>query len=127
MTEPLALRSLHILLQVLTALARNMVTRWGMSEKMGTVALEGEGGHAMFGAGVEGSAYSEKVSGEIDTEVRRIVDEAYKKAQDIINVHRKVLDAIAQRLVAVETLEREEFEQILIVHGIEPKKKQEIV
>jgi len=114
-------------LQVLTNLARNMVTRWGMSEKMGTVALEGEGGHTMFGAGVEGSAYSEKISGEIDTEVRRIVDEAYKKAQDIIDVHRKTLDAIAHRLIAVETLEREEFEQILVVHGIVPKKKQEIV
>jgi len=98
-----------------------------MSEKMGTVALEGEGGHTMFGAGVEGSAYSEKISGEIDTEVRRIVDEAYKKAQDIIDVHRKTLDAIAHRLIAVETLEREEFEQILVVHGIVPKKKQEIV
>ncbi|MGC9602666.1 MAG: ATP-dependent zinc metalloprotease FtsH [Minisyncoccia bacterium] len=114
-------------LQMLTALARNMVTRWGMSDKMGTVALEGEGGHALFGAGVEGSPYSEKISGEIDGEVKRIVDEAYKKALDIITMHRKALDAIAKRLIAVETLEREEFEQILVVHGIAPKKRQEII
>lgn len=113
-------------LQVLTNLARNMVTRWGMSDKMGTVALEGEGGRAMFGGGVEGSAYSEKISAEIDEEVRNIIDGAYKKALKIITDHRKVLDAIAQRLVEVETLERPEFEQILIVNGIEPKKKQEI-
>jgi cell division protease FtsH len=114
-------------LQVLTNLARNMVTRWGMSEKMGTVALEGEGGQALFGAGVNGKEYSEKVSGEIDTEVKRIIDEAYKKALDIITTHRKALNAIADTLVEKETLEREEFEQLLIVHGITPKKKQEIV
>jgi cell division protease FtsH len=113
-------------LQVLTALARDMVTRYGMSDKMGTVALEGEAGRALFGAGVNGKEYSEKVSSEIDAEVKKIIDEAYKKAADIIHVHRKVLNAIASRLVEVETLEREEFEQILVVHGITPKKKQEI-
>ena len=113
-------------IQVLTNLARNMVTRWGMSDKMGTIALEGEGGRAMFGAGVDGREYSEKVSGEIDAEVKHIIDGAYKKALDIITHHRKVLDAIALRLVEVETLEREEFETILVAHGITPKKKQDI-
>ncbi len=114
-------------LQVLTSLARNMVTRWGMSDKMGTVALEGDGGRTLFGSGIEGSPYSEKISGEIDSEVKKIIDEAYKKAEDIITVHRKALDAIAKRLVVVETLEREEFEQLLVLHGIAPKKKQEII
>ena len=114
-------------LQVLTNLARNMVTRWGMSDKMGTVALEGEGGRAMFGSGPEGSAYSQKVSGEIDAEVKSIVDDAYAKAQNIINTHRKALDAIAQRLIVIETLERDEFEQLLTVHGIAPKKKDDII
>ncbi len=113
-------------LQVLTNLARSMVTRWGMSDKMGTIALEGDDGRALFGAGVTGREYSEKVSAEIDTEVKKIIDDAYKKAQDIITQHRKLLDAIAKRLVEVETLEREEFEQILVVHGVQPKKKQEI-
>ncbi len=113
-------------LQVLTSLARNMVTRWGMSDKMGTVALEGEGGRALFGTGVEGKEYSEKVSADIDAEVKHIIDGAYKKALDIITKRRKLLDAIAHRLVEVETIEREEFEQILIVHGVQPKKKQEI-
>lgn len=113
-------------LQVLTALARDMVTRYGMSEKMGTVALEGEGGKALFGSGVADHAYSEKISAEVDAEVRQIIDEAYKKAQDIITKHRKVLDAIAMRLVEVETLERDEFEGLLVAHGIKVKKKEDI-
>jgi cell division protease FtsH len=51
-------------LQVSTALARDMVTRYGMSEKMGPIALEGEGGRALFGGrGVEDKEYSDKVSG----------------------------------------------------------------
>ena len=114
-------------LQVLTALARDMVTRYGMSDKVGTIALEGEGGRALFGRGVEDKSYSEKVSGEVDAEVKKIIDDAYKKAEDIITEHRKLLNAIAGRLVETETIEREEFERILIAHGIVPKKKEEIV
>ncbi|MBC7836810.1 ATP-dependent metallopeptidase FtsH/Yme1/Tma family protein [Acetobacteraceae bacterium] len=113
-------------LQVLTALARDMVTRYGMSEKMGTVALEGEGGKALFGRGIEDREYSQKVSADIDSEVKRIIDEAYKKADDIIRDYRKLLNAIAERLVEVETIERDEFEAILIAHGVVPKKKQDI-
>ena len=113
-------------LQVLTALARDMVTRYGMSDKIGTIALEGEGGRALFGRGVEDNSYSEKVSGEVDGEVKKIIDDAYKKASDIIRDHRKTLDAIANRLIEVETIERDEFEQILVAHGIKPKKKQDI-
>ncbi|MEI6864166.1 MAG: ATP-dependent zinc metalloprotease FtsH [Candidatus Adlerbacteria bacterium] len=113
-------------LQVSSALARDMVTRYGMSEKIGTIALEASDGRALFGSGVSGKEYSEKVSGDIDAEVKRIMDEAYAKALNIITEHRKVLNAIAARLVEVETLEREEFEGILVAHGISPKKKQEI-
>ncbi len=113
-------------LQVLTALARDMVTRYGMSEKMGTVALTGDGGRAMFGSGVEGKEHSDKVSAEIDSEVKRIVDEAYDKATKIVKDYRHVLDAIAKRLVEVENIEREEFETILVAHGIQPKRKQDI-
>ncbi len=113
-------------LSVLTALARDMVTRYGMSEKMGPMALEGEGGRALFGAGVDGKEYSEKVSADIDAEVRKIIEGAYKKAKDIVVKHRPVLNAIAERLVEVETIERDEFEKILMVHGIKPKRKEEI-
>ena len=114
-------------LQVLTNLARSMVTRWGMSEKMGTIALEGDDGRALFGSGVAGREYSEKVSSEIDAEVKHIIDGAYKKAHSIITEYRTVLNAIATRLVETETIEREEFEGILVAHGIKVKKKDEIV
>ncbi len=113
-------------LQVLTALARNMVTRYGMSEKMGTVALESDGGRPLFGAGVEGKAYSERVSAEIDAEVKKIIDDAYAKALTIITNKREALNAIAEKLMEVETIEREEFEKILIANGITPKQKKDI-
>ncbi|MDB5225252.1 MAG: ftsH [Candidatus Adlerbacteria bacterium] len=113
-------------LQVLTSLARAMVTRYGMSDKMGTVALEGDGGRALFGGGVDGKEYSEKISSEIDVEVKLIIDEAYAKALDIITKHRPLLNTIAEVLVEKETLEREEFEKILIAGGVTPKKKQDI-
>mgnify|MGYP001569448245 CR=1 FL=1 len=113
-------------LQVLTALARNMITRYGMSDKMGPIALEGEGGRALFGQGISDKEYSEKVSAEIDAEVKKIIDDAYKKAQTIVDNHRKTLNAIAQRLIEVETIEREEFEKILIANGITPKQKKDI-
>lgn len=110
-------------LQVLTALARNMVTRYGMSSKMGPIALENDGGQPLYGAGMDSGVYSEKVAAEIDAEVKAIVTEAEKKGVEIITKHRKLLDAIAQKLIEVETLERDDFEKILILHGVEPKKK----
>ncbi len=113
-------------LQVLTALARDMVTKFGMSEKMGPIALEGEGGRALFGRGMGDKEYSEKVSAAIDAEVSNIINGAYKKAEDILKKHRKALDAIAAKLVEVETLERDEFEKVLIANGITPKQKQDI-
>ncbi len=113
-------------LQVSTALARDMVTKYGMSDKMGPVALEGQGGRVLFGQGVGEKEYSEKVSADIDAEVSKIMNEAMVKASEIIKDHRKVLDAIATRLIAVETIEQKDFEDILIANGIEPKRKQDI-
>jgi cell division protease FtsH len=113
-------------LQVLTALARDMVTRFGMSDVMGPMALEGEGGRTLFGRGVSDKEYSETVSAQIDAEVKRIIDEAYAKAHRIITEKRSVLDAIAQKLVEVETIEREDFEKVLIANGVTPKAKKDI-
>ncbi len=113
-------------LQVSTALARDMVTRYGMSDKMGPVALEGEGGRALFGRGVDDKEYSERVSAEIDGEVSRIMNEALAKAQNTLTEHRKALDAVALRLIEAETIEREEYEKIIVAHGIPLKKKMDI-
>ncbi len=113
-------------LQVSTALARDMVTKYGMSDKMGPIALEGAGGRVLFGRGVSEGEYSETVATEIDAEVRKIMTEAHNRAQDAVTKNRKLLDAIANRLIEVETIERDEFEKILIVHGITPKRKKDI-
>ncbi len=112
-------------LQVSTALARDMVAKYGMSEKVGVLALEGMGGRPLFGKGMEEHDYSEKSGAVIDTEVQRIMSEGYKRAEKVIKEKRKALDAIAERLIETETIEREEFEKILVVNGITPKKKQE--
>ena len=113
-------------LQVSTALARDMVTKYGMSEKIGVLALESSGGRALYGKGVEDKEYSEKVSADIDAEVARIMHEAYKKAEDAVTKYKTALDAIALRLIEIENLERDEYESIIIAHGIQPKKKLDI-
>jgi len=113
-------------LQVSTALARDMVTKYGMSEKIGPVALESSGGQVLFGRGVGEQDYSERVSAEIDGEVSRIINEGMKKAGDILIKHRAALDAISAKLIEVETIERDEYEKLIIAHGIMPKQKKDI-
>ncbi len=113
-------------LQVSTALARDMVTKYGMSDMLGSVALEGQGGKVLFGRGVEEKDFSEKVAADIDAEVSKIMREAHDKATQVITENRKLLEAIAKRLIETETIERAEFETILITNGITPKKKLDI-
>ncbi len=113
-------------LQVLTALARNMVARYGMSERVGPVVYDAARGRMPFGEGVEGTEQSQQSAALVDEEVKRIIEGAHKKAETIIKKHRKALGAIARRLVEVETIEREDFEKLLIAHGINPKKKEDI-
>jgi cell division protease FtsH len=113
-------------LQVSTALARDMVTKYGMSEKIGPVAIEGQNGKVMFGRGVDENTISEKIASEVDAEVSRIMNDAEKRAKETIESNKPLLDAIAQRLIEVETMEREEFETLLHAHGVTPKKKLDI-
>jgi cell division protease FtsH len=113
-------------LQVLTALARDMVTRYGMSDKMGAIAYDAAQGRTMFGSGVEGGEQSQEVAAQIDAEVKKIISGAHKKAEGVISRHRGALNAIAKVLVEVETIERDDFEKILIGNGITPKKKADI-
>jgi cell division protease FtsH len=113
-------------LQVSTALARDMVTKYGMSDKMGPIALEAASGKPLFGAGIDGKEYSEEVGAAIDAEVSKIMNDAMKKAETVVKEYRPVLDAIAERLIDVETIEQKEFEGILTAHGIKLKKKKDI-
>ena len=75
--------------------------------------------------GLIGKEFSEKVSSEIDEEVKSIIEGAYTTAENILKTHRKALDAIADKLIEVESLEQEEFEKLLVLHGIELKKRKE--
>jgi len=112
-------------LQVATALARDMVTKYGMSDKLGPMALEGAGGRTLFGRGLNEHDYSESMSKDIDDEIAKIMNEAHHRAEKVLTEHRKALDDIAHELVEKETIEREEFEKLLILNGIKPKKLEE--
>lgn len=114
-------------LQVLTGLARAMVTRWGMSDNIGPMALESGGGRPIFGGeGVNGKDQSEDSAALIDSEVKKIITEAHDRAEKLLIEHRPLLDDIAKKLIEVETLEREDFEEILRAHNVPVKQKEDI-
>jgi len=106
-------------LQVIANLARDMVTKYGMSETLGPIALEGTGGKLIGGGHSESRGYSLEVAKQIDDEVREIIETGKKKARDILTKNKKALDAVAMKLIDVETLERDEYEAILKKEGVE--------
>ena len=97
-----------------TNLARNMVTRFGMSEKMGPI-LYGEEDHEVFlGRDIGHSRnYGENVAGQIDSEIRRIIDEAYNKAKEVLEEDRDGLERAAQLLLKKEKVSGDEFREVL--------------
>jgi cell division protease FtsH len=102
-----------------TALARNMVTRWGMSEKLGLVQLAPRANPFLGGAQGFGAErpFSESTAQTIDAEVRRIIGESYDEALGLLRMHRKALDALVAALLERETLDETE---ILEVTGLPP-------
>jgi cell division protease FtsH len=100
-------------IEQVTRLARNMVTRLGMSSEMGPRVYGQKEEMIFLGREIsEQRDYSEAVAEQIDSEVRKIVDNSYKLAKKLLTKYRKQLDAVAQKLLEVETLNREEFEAI---------------
>jgi len=96
-----------------TQLARTMVTRLGMSAKMGPMVYGQKEELIFLGREIsEQRDYSEAVAEQIDREVRELVNEAYARARQILLEYRGKLDLVAQRLLEVETISREEFEKI---------------
>lgn len=97
-----------------TSIARNMVCAWGMSEKMGMVEY-GEGDQAVFLARDLGRSrsYSGATAQKIDEEVKRLIDEAYQKAKDILLTNKDKLDAIAAALLEYETLDGSHIKEIM--------------
>lgn len=108
-------------LQVVANLARDMVTKFGMSEKLGPIAFEGSGGRLLGGGFGEDRGFSPDVAKLIDEEVSRLVSDGMATARKILTENRAALDVIAKRLLEVETLEREEYEEILKNAGVEIK------
>ena len=105
-------------LAVATKIARDMVMQYGMSEKFGPIAFVIEHTHQME------AQYSQAVAAKIDDEVERIIMQETNRAKEVLIKHRGALDAITEKLIAVETLERDDFEKLLIANGIVPKKKE---
>jgi cell division protease FtsH len=100
-------------LERVTRMARTMVTRLGMSETMGPMVYGQKEELIFLGREIsEQRDYSDAVAEQIDKEVRSLVSEAHEKARLILNQYRDYLDAVAHRLLEVETISREEFEAI---------------
>ncbi len=110
-------------LQVATALARDMVTKYGMSSTIGPIAFEASGGMLLSRGGFVEHDYSQDVARRIDLEVESIMNTSLARAQDLLLKHKHILDAIAIELTRVETMERAEYEKLLVLHGIKPKEK----
>ena len=102
-------------LQVVASLARDMVTKYGMSEKLGPVAFVDSSDSSPV------KKYSPEVAKAIDDEVSRIIDDGMQRARTILTEHKDALEAISKKLLEVETLERPEYEELLKKHGVEIK------
>ena len=97
-----------------TAIAKSMITKFGMSERLGLINYDNDSDEVFIGRdfGHMSRGYGEKVAGTIDEEVKRIIDECYAKARAIIKEHHNVLDACAQLLLEKEKITRSEFEAL---------------
>jgi cell division protease FtsH len=105
--------------QKVTALARQMVTRWGMSERLGTISFSERQSPFMSGGDTGAPAdYSEETAELIDEEVERFVRECYARAIDILTTHRPTLERIAQELRRHETIDAKQLQTILEETGV---------
>ncbi len=96
-----------------TGVAREMVTRYGMSDNLGTINYESNGDEVFIGRDLAHTRpYSERIAGDIDAEVKAIIDECYAKAKEIISQHMDVLHASSALLIEKERITREEFEAL---------------
>ena len=100
-------------IQQATQMARAMVCHFGMSDKLGMVQYGENSEYVFLGREMtRGKDYSERIAQEIDAEVKRIIDDSFKVAKDIIDTHRDKLELIAQSLLEYETLDGKQVEEI---------------
>lgn len=97
-----------------TAIAKSMITKFGMSERLGLINYDNDSDEVFIGRdfGHTSRGYGEKVAGTIDEEVKRIIDECYTKARRILQEYHSVLDACANLLLEKEKITRSEFEAL---------------
>lgn len=101
-------------LEQVTRIARTMITRWGMSEKLGPRVFGQKEELVFLGREIgEQRDYSESIAEQIDDEVHEIVSGAYEQAIHVLTIHRDKLDLLAERLIEVETINRDEFLEIM--------------
>ena len=102
-----------------TKVARRMVTRFGMSDNIGVICYDDDDDEVFIGRDLaHAKAHSEAVSGQIDKEVKAIIDDCYSRAKDLIVENEKVLHACADLLLKKEKIGREEFEALFVPKGI---------
>ncbi len=100
-------------LQKATATARAMVTRYGMSDRLGTVVFDSGHDEVFLGRSMaQAKPYSEEVAGEIDREVKAIIDRAYQRCEEILTARRAELEQVARYLLEHEVMSGEEFEEV---------------
>lgn len=115
-------------LKVATGIARRLVMSYGMSEDVGPIAFGQQSDTVFLGREIsEQRNYSEQTAQKIDLEVSKIMKAAYERATDCLNKHRATLDSIAKKLIEQETLEQEEFAEIVKDILPEEKRKPEIL
>jgi cell division protease FtsH len=113
-------------LQQVTSMARQMVTRFGMSD-LGPLSLESQTGEVFLGRDwMTRSEYSEEISARIDAQVRSIVEHCYDDARHMIRDYRSVIDRLVDLLIERETIGGEEFRQIVAEYTDIPEKEQYI-
>jgi cell division protease FtsH len=96
-----------------TGLARRMVTEFGMSDKVGPVTFGKRHEHIFLGRDFgEDRNCSDEIASLIDSEIKRIVEECYDRARELLTVHREQLDLISYELMARETLDADEFDEL---------------
>ncbi|WP_036486108.1 ATP-dependent zinc metalloprotease FtsH3 [Myxosarcina sp. GI1] len=101
-------------LQQVTKVARQMVTRFGMSDRLGPVALGRQNGNVFLGRDIASDRdFSDETAAAIDEEVRNLVDQAYRRAKEVLVKNRHILDRLAEMLVEKETVEADELQAIL--------------
>jgi cell division protease FtsH len=111
-------------LQQVAGMARQMVTRYGMSD-LGPMSLESQTGEVFLGRDwMTRSEYSEEIAARIDAQVRSIVEHCYDDARRMIREHREVIDRLVDLLIERETIEGEEFRQIVAEYAEVPDKEQ---